>query len=376
MGNNKKGQIPYTATEQIKNGKRLNKAAYIYGRSSSETMIKSMLRKSITNDEYEGKTKGIIKIVSPSIDLIDRPWTDGIPSFLGGTQPEAQYIYHGKAIDDSRHDGCGESESIDDNIYQTFPKFHVAEGLLPGYNDQCRVRYYDTNRNFVGVVGIITEIIGDETNSSDGPSRGGRRPAPGKREKPRGRIPNPSSITPPSSPIYPYNPVNGKPVKTASEIVPFVTSFSGPRDLALRGASTDHPGLDLEASIGQKIYAAMDGEIAAKLDSNDPAAKKGYGYYVAIKTTGLDGLGPIYTLYGHLGKDVLGRFPRTFGGKTIKAGAQIGTMMNTGNSTGPHLHFGVVYGSNLTAPAQVALGHAATVFDPMSEFFGRVYSRS
>jgi len=373
--NSKKGQIPFTATEQIKKGKVLRHKNWIVGRTDPSTALKALQRKAFTNDTYEGKTKGEIVIVS-NIEEVDRPWTDIIPSFLGGTEPQAQFVYYGRAVDDSRHDGCGESYGADDNIYEVFPKFHVAqEAGRPSYNDRCRVRYYDTNNNFVGVVGIITEIIGSETNTESGPGRGGSRRAPG-RTKPRGSIPNPNAAQTPSAPIYPYNPVTGRPVKTASEIAPYITSPTGGRSVALPDASTDHPGVDLEAAMDQKIYAAMGGEIAAKLDSNDPNAKKGYGYYIAIKTVGLDGLEPIYTLYGHLGADIMGRFPRTFNGTTVAAGAQIGIMKDSGNSTGPHLHFGIVYGGNLTAPGQVATGHAEKVFDPMTEFFGRVFSRS
>jgi len=370
--NSKKGRIPFTATEQIKKGKVLRHKNWIVGRTDPSTALKSIQRKAFTNDTYEGKTKGEIVIVS-NIQEVDRPWTDMIPSFLGGTEPQAQFVYYGRAVDDSRHDGCGESYGADDNIYEVFPKFHVAEGLMPEYNNRCRVRYYDTNNNFVGVVGIITEIIGSETNTESGPSRAGRRPAPVK-AKPWGKIPNPNEAQTPSAPIYPYNPITGQPVKAVSDIAPFITSRPGPRNPGVQGGSKYHMGVDFEATLNQKIYAAMGGEIAVR--ANKGTGDEGFGYYVVIKTVGLDGLGPLYTLYGHLGADIMGRFPRTFNGTTIDAGAQIGIMKNTGTSSGPHLHFGLVYNGNYASPGAVAKAHSQTVFDPMNELFGRVFSRS
>ena len=370
---NNDSRIELTSTEQTKKGKVLSQENWIVGRSDPSTAIKSIVREKFTNNPYKGKSDGVVRIMSGESE---RPntWRDWIP-FIGGTKPEPELIYRGKAIDDNRHDTLPDSEGSDDNIFQLLPKFHAAESVPVNYNDIVRVRYYDINNNFVGVVGIIEENLGSSTNDSNGPGTAGSRQPGGGKTKKRMPIPNPFSSSSPADPVYPVNPVTGKPVKTSSEMKPYVNSYTGPRNLSLKGSSKDHPGLDLKAVLEQKIYAAMDGEIAVRLDSDDPAAKKGYGYYAAIKTTGLEGLDPIYTLYGHLGEEILSRFPRTFNGTTIKAGAQIGLMMDTGNSTGPHLHFGVVYGPELSSPGAVALQHKTNVFDPMTEFFGRVYQK-
>jgi murein DD-endopeptidase MepM/ murein hydrolase activator NlpD len=85
-----------------------------------------------------------------------------------------------------------------------------------------------------------------------------------------------------------------------------------------------HAGIDIANAIGTPILAASDGVVI----SAGPYA--GYGNMVKLRHA--DGT---VTLYGHLssiGVDV---------GQRVWAGDQIAKMGNTGNSTGPHLHFEV-----------------------------------
>ena len=85
-----------------------------------------------------------------------------------------------------------------------------------------------------------------------------------------------------------------------------------------------HAGIDIANSIGTPVLAASDGVVI----SAGPYA--GYGNMVKLRHA--DGT---VTLYGHLssiGVDV---------GQRVWAGDQIAKMGNTGNSTGPHLHFEV-----------------------------------
>ncbi len=87
-----------------------------------------------------------------------------------------------------------------------------------------------------------------------------------------------------------------------------------------------HDGIDYAAPAGTPIYAVGDGQVAvSKMQDN----RRGYGNYIVISHNGH------YTLYAHL----LARSVRA--GQTVKAGQQIGTVGSTGDSTGPHLHFGV-----------------------------------
>lgn len=84
-----------------------------------------------------------------------------------------------------------------------------------------------------------------------------------------------------------------------------------------------HNGIDYGVVEGTELLAAMDGII--HFAGND---KTGYGICVKIK--GKDGDGVVY---GHLSK------LKCKLGQIVKAGQVIGLSGNTGNSTGPHLHF-------------------------------------
>lgn len=85
-----------------------------------------------------------------------------------------------------------------------------------------------------------------------------------------------------------------------------------------------HNGLDYAVPTGTKLFSCINGTvIEAQLD------KTGYGNYIKIEN---DTCG---VLYGHLSKFLVKV------GDNVKAGDLIGLSGNTGNSTGPHLHFGV-----------------------------------
>jgi hypothetical protein len=84
-----------------------------------------------------------------------------------------------------------------------------------------------------------------------------------------------------------------------------------------------HNGIDWGIPEGTPVRAAMDGTIArAELDTT------GYGKHVRILHP--DGA---MTIYGHLSNYACKA------GDKVKAGDIIGYSGNTGNSTGPHLHF-------------------------------------
>jgi hypothetical protein len=86
-----------------------------------------------------------------------------------------------------------------------------------------------------------------------------------------------------------------------------------------------HGGVDIANSIGTPVLAASDGVVVAAGPTG------GYGNWVKLRHS--DGT---VTLYGHLSAwnvEV---------GQRVWAGDQIAKMGNTGNSTGPHLHFEVL----------------------------------
>ena len=86
-----------------------------------------------------------------------------------------------------------------------------------------------------------------------------------------------------------------------------------------------HGGIDIANSIGTPIVAASDGVVI------DAGPTAGYGIWVKLRHS--DGT---VTLYGHLSKVLVNI------GERVYAGDQIAKMGNTGNSTGPHLHFEVL----------------------------------
>ena len=84
-----------------------------------------------------------------------------------------------------------------------------------------------------------------------------------------------------------------------------------------------HHGVDLALNIGDTVRAAVSGTVAVIAYDHD-----GYGHYV--KMSHPDGM---ETIYGHL------QYPIVAQGQFVYAGQPIGIGGNTGNSTGPHLHF-------------------------------------
>jgi peptidase M23-like protein len=86
-----------------------------------------------------------------------------------------------------------------------------------------------------------------------------------------------------------------------------------------------HGGIDIANSIGTPILAASDGVVI------DAGPTAGYGIWVKLRHS--DGT---VTLYGHLSAVLVNI------GERVYAGDQIAKMGNTGNSTGPHLHFEVL----------------------------------
>ncbi|MDE6740736.1 MAG: peptidoglycan DD-metalloendopeptidase family protein [Muribaculaceae bacterium] len=84
-----------------------------------------------------------------------------------------------------------------------------------------------------------------------------------------------------------------------------------------------HHGVDLSLHIGDTVRAAISGTVERISYDHD-----GYGHYVVM--THPDGM---ETLYGHLEYALVSQ------GQTVFAGQPVGIGGNTGNSTGPHLHF-------------------------------------
>lgn len=85
-----------------------------------------------------------------------------------------------------------------------------------------------------------------------------------------------------------------------------------------------HSGIDLAAPNGTPVYSVVAGMAVVV------ASPTGYGLHVVV-----DAGGGLTVLYGHLS----GFAVRP--GEPVSAGALLGWVGSTGNSTGPHLHFEV-----------------------------------
>jgi murein DD-endopeptidase MepM/ murein hydrolase activator NlpD len=96
-----------------------------------------------------------------------------------------------------------------------------------------------------------------------------------------------------------------------------------------------HAGIDLAGGTGNPIRAAAAGTVVS--------ARNEGGYGKAIRIEHADGT---ETLYAHMSALIAGA------GQKVSAGEQIGREGNTGNSTGPHLHFEVRVGGRPLNPAK------------------------
>ncbi|MCX7943891.1 MAG: peptidoglycan DD-metalloendopeptidase family protein [Deltaproteobacteria bacterium] len=105
----------------------------------------------------------------------------------------------------------------------------------------------------------------------------------------------------------------------------WITSEFGFRYDPFTGEKTFHRGIDIATSIGVPVIAPADGTVVST------GFNAGLGNEIVID----HGLG-IVTLYGHL-NDIKVR-----AGDRVIRGQTIGTVGNSGRTTGPHLHYEVI----------------------------------
>lgn len=97
-----------------------------------------------------------------------------------------------------------------------------------------------------------------------------------------------------------------------------------------------HGGVDLAVDEGTPVYAADNGKVIVAEDSGN-----GYGSYII-----LDHQNGFKTLYGHNSQLLVSV------GDVVGKGEKIALSGNTGNSTGPHLHFEVQVNDEKVDPTQ------------------------
>jgi murein DD-endopeptidase MepM/ murein hydrolase activator NlpD len=117
-----------------------------------------------------------------------------------------------------------------------------------------------------------------------------------------------------------------------------ISSGFGLRRHPILGYSKMHKGVDFAAGTGTPILAAGSGTIVHF------GVKGGYGNYVKIKHNA-----DYSTAYGHAS-----RFNKKFRlGSKVKQGDVVAYVGTTGRSTGPHLHFEVIYKGRQINPSKV-----------------------
>ena len=104
----------------------------------------------------------------------------------------------------------------------------------------------------------------------------------------------------------------------------------------LLGAVCGYLAGKLRAAVGTPVYAAEDGTVdwVQAWDGRSTSGNQSYGNLVRIRHADYNG-GKLQTLYAHLQRVTVKN------GQAVREGEVIGYSGNTGNSTGPHLHFEV-----------------------------------
>jgi len=110
-----------------------------------------------------------------------------------------------------------------------------------------------------------------------------------------------------------------------------ITSRFGPR------SSGNHTGLDIAAPTGTTIVAADSGTVTLSGNYGN-----GYGNYIII-----DHGNNVKTLYAHCSSLYVSE------GQYVSQGQSIAAVGNTGNSTGPHLHFEIRKSERLVDPQMI-----------------------
>ena len=104
-----------------------------------------------------------------------------------------------------------------------------------------------------------------------------------------------------------------------------ITSSFGWRRDPFTGAPQFHNGVDFRANTGTTVLAALDGTVSVVMET------RLYGKHIIISHNN-----GYKTLYAHLNSFSVRQ------GDRVARGRKIGESGNTGYSTGPHLHFGII----------------------------------
>ena len=115
----------------------------------------------------------------------------------------------------------------------------------------------------------------------------------------------------------------------------WVSSEFGKRKNPFSGTMKDHNGIDLAAPEGTPVYAIKDGAVYSTTENDEV-----FGNYIVLSHD----TGKMTSIYAHLSKITVERY------QFVKKGDVIGYVGQTGQATGPHLHFEIRQGGKPEDP--------------------------
>lgn len=126
-----------------------------------------------------------------------------------------------------------------------------------------------------------------------------------------------------------------------------------------------HDGIDIGASYGTPVYSPNAGVVLAVGNQDLYCYHKAFGKYIAVR----DPQNNLILWYGHLGTQVVSP------GETITKGTELGTIGETGDETGPHLHFSIFEANGFTMTPRDGCGPEPTGqdVDPLN-YLGTTYN--
>lgn len=136
-------------------------------------------------------------------------------------------------------------------------------------------------------------------------------------------------------------------LKTPINGARITSNFNSRRKHPILGYTKAHKGIDFGAPVGTPFYAAGDGTVKKVITGctvGDKSCGKGYGNYILIQHNS-----SYSSEYAHLSKVNKGIKV----GVKVKQGQVIGFVGNTGLSTGPHLHYGIIYKNDRINPNRI-----------------------
>jgi murein DD-endopeptidase MepM/ murein hydrolase activator NlpD len=141
--------------------------------------------------------------------------------------------------------------------------------------------------------------------------------------------------------------LDGHAVPTSWPVDGLVTSGFGRRRSPWGGGMEQHPGIDIEAPYGTRVFATAEGEVSFA------GRRPGYGLMVIVdhgRTT--------ETVYAHLSALGVRR------GQHVRDRDCIGAVGATGRATGPHLHYEVRVAERAVDPAPFLGDREVQIADP------------